>query len=150
MNTKLAICKGMGRVAHTSDTIKEMTYEGLHSMYIGESKESVPTYIHTSTLDERSNMLAGWIEFEGAGCVCHRENNCLGKAMSCDAIAPLLKKIKGMCAHFHRTDNVMLEALFAPLFMYINYYFCICFIYITIYVWLNIGIQVFVRVESFD
>jgi hypothetical protein len=81
-------------------------------MGIGESKESVPSYIHTSTPDEGSNMLAGWIEFEGAGCVCHRENNCLGKAMSCDAIAPLLKKIKGICAHFHRTDKVMLEALF--------------------------------------
>ena len=57
LNTKLAICKGMGLVAHTGVTINEMTYEGLHSMGIGESKESVPTYIHTSTPDEGSNML---------------------------------------------------------------------------------------------
>ena len=122
LNTKLAMCKGMGFVTHTGDTIKEMPYEGLYSMGIGEFKESVPTYIHTSTPDEGSNMLAGWIEFEGAGCVCHRENNCLVIAMSCDAIAPLLNKIKRVCAHFHRTDKVMLETLFAPLFIYIILY----------------------------
>ena len=45
LNTKLAICKGMELVVHTCDTIREMTYEGLHSMGIGKSKGSVPTYI---------------------------------------------------------------------------------------------------------
>ena len=107
LNTKLAICKGRGDLAHTGDTIKKLTYEGMQSMGIGESPESVPTYIHTSTPDEGSNILAGWIAFEGAGCVCHPENNCLGKALSCPAIAPILKKIKRICAHFHKTDKVM-------------------------------------------
>ncbi len=106
LNTKLAICKGMGDLAHTSDTINKLTYDGLHYMRIGESPESVPNYIHTSAPDEGSNMLAGWIEFEGAGYVCHPENNSLGKSLSCPAIAPILKKIKGICAHFHRTDKL--------------------------------------------
>ena len=59
LNTKLAICKGMGDLAHTGDTIKKLTYDGLQSMGIGESPEIVPNYIHTSTPDEGSNMLFG-------------------------------------------------------------------------------------------
>ncbi len=57
LNTKLAICKGMRLVAHIGETIKETKCNGLHNMGIGESKESVPNYIHISTQDERSNML---------------------------------------------------------------------------------------------
>ena len=120
LSTKLGICKDMGLVAYVCDTIKEMTYEGLYSVGISESKEIIPTCIHTSNPDKGSNMLAGWIEFEGAGCVCHRENNCSGKAMSCDAIAPLLEKIKGICARFHRMDKLMSETLFSPQLIYIN------------------------------
>ena len=143
LNTKLAICKGMGLNAHTGETIKEMTYEGLHSMGIGESVENVPSYIHTSTPAEGSNMLTRWIEFEGAGCVCHRENNCLGKAMLCEAITPLLKKIKGICAHFHRTDKVLSPVCFLVLlFMFV----LVC----NIYVLCNVGVQAFVRIGRFN
>ena len=55
-NTKLDICKGMGLVAHIGDIVEEMTFEGLNSMGIDESKESVPKYFPTSTPDEGSNM----------------------------------------------------------------------------------------------
>ncbi len=81
----------MGDLLHTSENIKSLMSKGLYSMGICESKESVPTYIRTSTPDEGSNMLAGWIQFEGAECVCHRENNYLGKPLSCEAIAPIVK-----------------------------------------------------------
>ena len=135
LNTKLAICKGMGDLAHTGDTIKKLTYDGLHSMGIGESPESVPNYVHTSTPDEGSNMLAGWIEFEGAGCVCHRENNCLGKALSCPAISPVLKKIKGICAHFHRTDKVCCSECLV--FNYLNVYNVFVFIYAYLFMYIN-------------
>ncbi len=48
-----------------------------------------------------------WVEMEGAGCVCHREQNCLGKALAVDGIQDIIKKIKGTCAHFHRSDKVL-------------------------------------------
>ena len=96
----------MKDLAHTGENIKELTYDGLCAMGIGETPDKVPTYIHTCTPDKGKNMLEAWVEFEGAGCVCHRENNCLGKALSCAGIEPIIKKIKGICAHFHRTDKV--------------------------------------------
>jgi len=43
---------------------------------------------------------------EGSGCVCHREQNCLGGTLSIESIKPLLKNIKGICADFHRSDKV--------------------------------------------
>ncbi len=53
-------------------------------------------------------MLSGWAEIEGTGCVCHREQNCLGKALSVDVIQDVLKKIKSTCAHFHCFDKVFM------------------------------------------
>ena len=51
-------------------------------------------------------MIKEWKEMEGSGCVCHRGQNCLGGALSIESIKPLLKNIKGICAHFHRSDKV--------------------------------------------
>lgn len=106
LHTRLGICKGLGAMAHTGENIKKLTYEGLHMVGVGEDLDDVPNGIHMSTPDEGSNMLLAWEGFEGAGCVCHREQNCLGKALSSEGILPTLKKIKGVCAHFHRTDKV--------------------------------------------
>lgn len=54
-------------------------------------------------------MLAAWKEIEGAGCCCHREQNCLKSALSVPEVVPLIKKVKGACAHFHRTHKVSLN-----------------------------------------
>ncbi len=106
MNTRLAICKGMGTMAHTGENIWTLTYEGLVSVGLCESVEEVPGNIHMCTPDEGSNMLSAWKEMEGAGCVCHRENNCLGTALSSPGTSVVLKKLKSICAHFHRSDKV--------------------------------------------
>jgi hypothetical protein len=112
MNTRLAICKGMGTMAHTGDNIRDLTYSGLVSVGLCETIEEVPGNIHMCTHDEGSNMLAAWREMEGAGCVCHRENNCLGTALSSAGIASVLKKLKGVCAHFHRSDKVSFDIIY--------------------------------------
>ena len=106
LQTRLAFAKGLGELAHTGDNIKALTYKGLLSVGIGSSLEDVKNNIHMSTSDEGSNMKKGWAELEGSGCVCHREQNSLGSAVSLDCIKPLLKNIKGICAHFHRSDKV--------------------------------------------
>ena len=103
----MAICKGMGVEAHTGEVIKKLTYEGLFAVGVGDSVTDVHEDIHMCTPDEGSNMLAAWVEMEGAGCVCHREQNCLGKALAVDGIQDIIKKIKGTCAHFHRSDKVL-------------------------------------------
>jgi hypothetical protein len=112
MNTRLAICKGMGTMAHTGDNIRYLTYSGLVSVDLCESIEEVPGNIRMCTPDEGSNMLAAWREMEGAGCVCHRENNCLGSALSYVGVASALKKLKGVCAKFHRSDKVSFDKVY--------------------------------------
>lgn len=112
----------MGVAAHTGEVIKKLTYEGLFAVGVGESVTNVHEDIHMCTPDEGSNMLSGWAEMEGAGCVCHREQNCLGKALSVDVIQDVLKKIKSTCAHFHRSDKVfMYHVCFVnSLYLYVN------------------------------
>jgi len=47
-----------------------------------------------------------------AGCVCHRENNCLGSALSSLGIASVLKKLKGVCTNVYRSDKVSFKMLY--------------------------------------
>jgi hypothetical protein len=109
MHARLGICNGLKDLAHTGEVIRRLTYDGLINIGIGnaENYNDVPLYIHMCTPDEGSNMLSAWNEIEGAGCVCHRQQTCLGKALSCEAIQPLLKILKGICAHFHRSNKVI-------------------------------------------
>ena len=94
-------------------TLSEIfTYSRLVSVGLCETIEEVPVSIHMCTLDEGSSMLAAWREMEGADCVCHRENNCLGTALSSLDIALVLKKLKGVRAHFHRFDKVSFKMLY--------------------------------------
>ncbi len=64
---------------------------------------------------------------EGSGCVCHREHNCLGGALSVESIKSLLKNIKDICAHFYRSDKVHshCDDCF-PLKLYTHYYVVAC------------------------
>jgi hypothetical protein len=107
LHTRLAFAKGLGDLAHTGENIKALTYQGLLNVGIGTDVSDVKDHIHMSTSDEGSNMRKAWEELEGSGCVCHREQNCLGSTISIDSIKPLLKKIKELCAHFHRSDKVI-------------------------------------------
>ncbi len=73
---------------------------------LGPDLDTIIEDIHVCTPDEGSNMLKAWGKMEGAGCVCHCEQNCLGSALSLPCIISILKKIKAACAHFHRSDKV--------------------------------------------
>ena len=74
---------------------------------VGDDDTPVQDCIHVCTPDEGSNMLKGWSGYEGAGCVCHRQQNCLGTSLEIEDIKPIIKKVKGVCAHFHRSDKVI-------------------------------------------
>jgi len=95
-------------MAHKGEVIRKLTYDGLLKIGIGNPKEyeDVPLYIHMCTPDEWSNMLKAWKSIEGAGCVCHSQQTCLRKAMSCSSIQSLLKKLKWICTHFHMSNKV--------------------------------------------
>jgi hypothetical protein len=73
---------------------------------IGMSPGDVANRVHGCTPDEGSNMLLGWNIFEGAGCVCHRMCRCLVYCLEDFEVAPIVKKVKGICAHFHRSQKV--------------------------------------------
>jgi hypothetical protein len=104
----LALC--FTKDQHTGEVIREKTLDGLHTKWkIGKSPEEVPTRVHGCTPDEGSNMLKGWDVFEGAGCVCHRAQSCLRVALDKDEspAGPVVRKVKGICAHFHRSTKVI-------------------------------------------
>jgi len=107
LNTRLALCKGLDRIAHTGDNIADINYKGLFEAGVGSDLDTIHEDIHVCTPDEGSNMLKAWGKIEGAGCVCHREQNCLGAALSLPCILPVLKKIKVACAHFHRSYKAL-------------------------------------------
>ena len=94
VQNRLDICKGLGEMAHTWEVIRKLTYNELLNIGIGNPTEyeNIPSYVHMCTPDKGSNMLKAWKDIEGAGSVCHRQQTCLGKAMSCPSIQPLLKK----------------------------------------------------------
>ena len=103
---RLVVCAPFSDVPHNGKNIRDYTYRGLYNVGIGDSIEDVPRNIHVGTPDEGSNMMSAWKEIEGAGCVCHRQQNCLKVALSIDSVTSLIKKVKGACAHFHRTQKV--------------------------------------------
>ena len=106
LHNRLALCKGLDQIAHTGANLADITYKGLFDAGIGPDIATIHEDIHVCTPDEGSNMLKAWGKIEGAGCVCHREQNCLGAALSTPSILPVIKKIKAACAHFHRSEKV--------------------------------------------
>jgi hypothetical protein len=92
----------MGVAAHAGEVIKKLTYEGMFAVGVGESDIDDHDAIHMRTPGEGSNLLSAWAEMKGLGCVCHREQKCLGKPLSVDVIQDVLKKIKATCAHVLR------------------------------------------------
>lgn len=75
---------------------------------VGQTQQEVCDHVHGCTPDEGANMLSAWKMFEGAGCVCHRAQNCLKSAVdvTVDAKA-VFDKVRGIVAHFHRSTKVM-------------------------------------------
>jgi hypothetical protein len=109
LREKLLVVIGWDKDRHTGDNIKAKTLEGLHKTWsIGQSPADVPSRVFGSTPDEGSNMLKAWNVFEGSACVAHRASTALGYALkvNCEAMA-LVKKIKGIISHFHKSTKVM-------------------------------------------
>ena len=90
LHNRLALCKGLNKIAHTGANLADITYKGLLEAGVGEDIDTLHEDIHVCTPDEGSNMLKAWGKIEGAGCVCHREQNCLGAALSVPSILPLI------------------------------------------------------------
>ena len=105
LQTRLVFAKGLEDLPHTGENIMKLTYEGLHTCGIDKSVVDENKGIHMCKSDEESNMIKACKEMEGPGCVCHREQNCLGGALSIESFNPLSKNIKGICAHFYRSDK---------------------------------------------
>ncbi len=76
------------------------------SVGLCETIEEVPGNIHMCTPDVKSNTIVAWREMEGACCVCHHDENCLGTDYSSVEIVSVLKKLNCVCAHFHRSDKI--------------------------------------------
>ncbi len=103
------IDKGFSEVAHTGDEIRATTLKELHEKCgIGMNPGDVVNRVHGCTPDEGSNMLLDWKIFEGVGCVCHRMCRCLVYALDHFEVAAIVKKVKGICAYFHRSQKVCL------------------------------------------
>ncbi len=74
---------------------------------MGDNDTPIQDCIYVCTPDEGSNMLKGCSGYEDARCVCHRQQNCLGTSLEIDDIKPIIKNVKGVCAHFHRPEKVI-------------------------------------------
>jgi hypothetical protein len=107
----LLCAEKFSEVAHTGENIRKMTCQQLHDKWgIGTSPETALDRIHGCTPDEGANMLKGWEGMEGGGCVCHRQQTCLKHALAVPEVSLLVKKVKGICGHFNRSDKVIIAA----------------------------------------
>lgn len=112
-------------MAHTGDNIKAMTQKILFERWgIGTSPETSFSRIHGCTPDEGSNMLKAWNEIEGSGCYCHRESTCLKHALAVPEVARLVSKIRGIAAHFSRSDKVN-GCLLSVIYVFYRFLTCI-------------------------
>ena len=109
---RLLVLEGWDRERHTGDNIKDKTLNSMHEIWgIGETPQKVPEHVFGSTPDEGSNMLKAWKMFEGSGCVTHRASSGLGDALNVSTQSKaLVRKIKGIVAHFHRSTKVGLPS----------------------------------------
>ena len=106
MNEKLLVCHPFSSVDHTGDNIRRITLQGLVDIGVADNVNEVADHVHGCTPDEGANMLKAWAIFEGAGCVCHRANNCLHESLREEDATSLIRKVKGICSHFHRSIKV--------------------------------------------
>ncbi len=110
-HARLAICKGRSDSAHTGEVISEITNKGLLDIGLGDDDTLVQDCIHSCTPNEGSNMLKGWKDFEGARCVCYRQQNCLGTCLDIRDIKSIISKIKGI----HKVMHYVFETAFVIL-----------------------------------
>ena len=120
----------MNMNAHTGENIAKITYKGLFDAGLRPDLDTIHKDIHVCTPDDGSNILKAWGKIEGAGCVCHREHNCLGAALSLPCIIPIIKKIKAACAHFHRSDKVRSDSIPFDIRFLVLY---VCHVHILLY-----------------
>ena len=106
LNEKVLVCEPFSSQDHTGDNIRDVTLRGLVNMGVADNMHDVWEHVHACTPDEGANMLRAWKVFEGAGCVCHRAVNCLKYALKGETVFSLVKKVKGICTHFHRSVKV--------------------------------------------
>ena len=106
MNEKVLVCHPFSSSDHTGEEIRSVTLQGLRDMGVSDQINTVWEHVHGCTPDEGANILKAWKIFEGAGCVCHRANNCLKEALKEEGIVDIIKAVKGLCAHFHRSVKV--------------------------------------------
>mgnify|MGYP006282910971 FL=1 len=106
MKEKVLVCHPFSDSDHTGDEIQRVTLQGLVDMGVSDQTSTVWEHVHGCTPDEGSNMLKAWRIFEGAACVCHRANNCLKDALKDGPVVDVVKAVKGLCAHFHRSVKV--------------------------------------------
>jgi hypothetical protein len=61
--------------------------------------------VHGSTTDEGSNIKKAFKDFEGAPCTCHQLQNALKHSMKGDFMQTLERKVRGIVAHFRRSNK---------------------------------------------
>ena len=107
---KLVTAEPYSTVEHVGEKIAETAKANLAAVGVGayipkERIDTVAEEVHGSCIDQGSNMLAGFKDFEGGPCACHRLSNCLKKAFESPGVASLVMKVKGIAAHFHRSTK---------------------------------------------
>ena len=107
---QLVTAEPFSSVDHVGEQIAATAKANLAALGVGvyNPKERIDTVggeTHGSCIDQGSNIMSGFRDFEGGPCACHRLSNCLKKAFESPGIAPLVMKVKGIAAHFHRSTK---------------------------------------------
>ena len=95
--TQVICAEPFSEVQHTGENIARSVKQQLAAFGIGAydpsaKVDTVGEEIHGVCTDQGSNMVAGFRDFEGGACACHRLSNALKVAFALDAVQGVIKK----------------------------------------------------------
>eukprot|EP00873_Tetraselmis_striata_P002573 jgi/Tetstr1/422837/TSEL_013628.t1 len=114
LKEKLLLAKPFSQVEHNGKQIAAAAKAALAGMGIGKYSEATDTQVDVDTvgdeafgicIDEGSNMVKAFEDFEGDSSVDHRLSNGLKDALKPPVVADIVRKMKGISAHFNRSSK---------------------------------------------
>ena len=96
--TQVVCAEPFSEVKHSGDNIALHVKQQLAGIGVGcfvpnDNIDTVGEEVHGVCTDQGGNMVAGFKDFEGGACACHRLSNALKNAFSVHTVSGVIRKV---------------------------------------------------------
>ena len=97
-STQVVCAEPFSEVKHNGDNIALHVKQQLAGIGVGcfvpnDNIDTVGEEVHGVCTDQGGNMVAGFKDFEGGACACHRLSNALKNAFSVHTVSGVIRKV---------------------------------------------------------